>query len=179
MKSTACIKKDVKPVVHYIKRKVTELSSIKINNSYYSHESLRNHLGDDVLVINNRDNLRIYDTRRRFICTAEKSLDLPKQEQKKKDSNKKPHTMEIHESLERIRENELCDMTLFELSIRALMPDDVYKELKKRLELIQGLLKIDAPKTALNAVNKLLASPQERLKASQKKQPKKSGGKKL
>jgi hypothetical protein len=179
MKSTGCIKKDVKPAARYIKRKVTYPCGIKINNAIYFHQSLKKHLGVNVLVINGRDSLRVYDTRRRFICTAEKSIDLPKQERGIKCPDKKPYTMEIHESLERIRESKLCDMTLFELSIRALMPNDVFKELKGRIQRIQRMIESGNPKLALVVVNELLGSPQNRLKTGAEKTTGKLGGEKL
>jgi hypothetical protein len=95
---------------------------------------------------------------------AEKSLDYPKQERKaaKKAPQKKPYTMEIHESLERIAESELSDLGLLDLSIRALMPCEIYRELKKRLERIESLLENGAPGTALVFLMDLLASPQKR-----------------
>jgi hypothetical protein len=85
---------------------------------------------------------------------------------------KKPYTMEIHESLERIREGELSGMGLLELSIRAFMPEDVFKELKRRIELIQKHLNICLETTnvkvfkssqtaALEVVNSLLKNPQK------------------
>jgi len=40
----------------------------------------------------------------------------------------------------REKKGKLSDMGLFELSIMALMPDDVFKELKKRIELIREML---------------------------------------
>jgi hypothetical protein len=67
---------------------------------------------------------------------------------------------------------ELSDMGLFELSIHALMPGDVFKELKRRIELIQKHLNICLETTnvkvfkssqtmALEVVNSLLKNPQK------------------
>jgi hypothetical protein len=69
--------------------------------------------------------------------------------------------MPIHESIERINNAELSDMNLFELSMRSLMPNDAYHELKRRIELIQSLLKKCKLLTALEVVNSLLNNPQE------------------
>ena len=80
---------------------------------------------------------------------------------KKKAPVKKAYTMEIHESIERIANGKLSEMGLFELSIHALMPTDVYRELKKRIELIQTLLRKTKIIDALEIVNNLLKSPQK------------------
>jgi len=80
---------------------------------------------------------------------------------KKKTPVKKTRTMDIHKSIERIAEGELSDMGLFELSIKALMPTDVFHELKRRIELIKTLLKKNNLKQALEVVNDLLKSPQK------------------
>jgi hypothetical protein len=79
MKSTSCIKKDVQPVIRYIERKVIYPCTIKINNAIYSHQSLKEHLGFNVQVINGQNQLRVYDAKRNFICIAKKSINLPKQ----------------------------------------------------------------------------------------------------
>ena len=55
----------------------------------------------------------------------------------KKSPDKKPLTMEIHESLERIRDGKLSEMGLFELSIRGNMSCEVLNELRKRARLIK------------------------------------------
>jgi len=91
---------------------------------------------------------------------------------KKKTPVKKTQTMEIHESIERIAEGNLSDMGLFELSIHALMPTDVFRELKRRIERIQKHLNIcqkttsvkvytQSQSAALDIVNNLLKSPQK------------------
>jgi hypothetical protein len=58
-------------------------------------------------------------------------------------------------------EVKLSDMGLFELSIHALMPEDVFKELINRIKLIQTLLNKGRLESALETVNGLLKSPQE------------------
>jgi len=78
-----------------------------------------------------------------------------------KKHTKETPTIEIHESIKRIAEGELSRMGLFELSIESLMPTDVYHELKKRIELIQTLLRKNNFKQALEIVNDLLKSPQK------------------
>jgi len=66
----------------------------------------------------------------------------------------------------------LSNMGLFELSVHALMPDDVFRELKQRIELIQKTLEkcrnmyqfetvIFEVNNALKVVDGLLKSPQE------------------
>jgi len=82
----------------------------------------------------------------------------------KKTKEKKPHTMRIHDSLERIRESELTELGLFELSIRGLIPSDVFREIKRRLELIRTFLKAGEPDNALFIVEHFLASPQEAIR---------------
>jgi len=88
------------------------------------------------------------------------------------DKEEKPYLMKIHESLERIREGELSEMGLFELSIHALMPSDVFRELKRRIELIHKHLNKCLETTnvkvfkssqvsALGVVNSLLKNSQE------------------
>jgi hypothetical protein len=79
----------------------------------------------------------------------------------KKSPNKKPYTMEIHESLERIREGKLSDMGLFELSIRGLIPCDVFREIKRRLELIKTFLEGNEPDKALYVAKHFLANSQQ------------------
>jgi len=79
----------------------------------------------------------------------------------KKTPVKKTQIIKIHESIKRIAEGELSRMGLFELSIESLMPTDVYHELKKRIELIQTLLRKNNFKQALEIVNDLLKSPQK------------------
>jgi len=90
---------------------------------------------------------------------------------KKKILKKIPYTMKIHESIERISNGKLSDMGLFELSIHALMPCDVYHELQRRIKLIQKHLNIclnttsvkvfkSSQATALEIVNSLLNNPQ-------------------
>jgi len=90
----------------------------------------------------------------------------------KKAQNEKPYTMQIHESLERIREGKLSDISLFELSIRDNMSIEVFRELKRRIELIRNHLNINletaklkviksSQAAALEIVNNLLESPQE------------------
>jgi hypothetical protein len=68
----------------------------------------------------------------------------------------------IKKGAKRIVKSKLCDMTLFELSIRALMPTDVFKELRERIKRIQRMLESGNPKLALVVVNELLATPQNR-----------------
>jgi hypothetical protein len=91
---------------------------------------------------------------------------------KKKIPKKNPYTMKIHESIERIANGKLSDMGLFELSIHALMPCDVYHELQRRIKLIQKHLnkylnttsvKVlkSSQAAALEVVNSLLKSSQE------------------
>jgi len=80
---------------------------------------------------------------------------------RKKAKEELPYTMQIHKSLEHIREGKLSDMGLFELSMRALMPDDVFREIKRRLELVKTFLEGGKPKKALDIVKYLLANPQE------------------
>jgi len=91
---------------------------------------------------------------------------------KKKAFVKKTRTNEINKSIERIVNGKLSDMGLFELSIHALMPTDVFHELKKRIEYIQAHLNICQETTkikiykssldkALNTVNGLLKNPQK------------------
>jgi len=74
-----------------------------------------------------------------------------------------PYTMKIHKSLERIRNCELPDMGLFELSIHSLMPCDVYREIKRRLELVKTFLEANEINKALAVVEYLLANPQKTL----------------
>jgi hypothetical protein len=163
MKSTSRNKKDAKAAARYIQRKVVYPCGIKINNALYSHQGLNNYLGTNVLVISGQDCLHVYDTRRKFICTAVKSFNFPKPEIKnaKKNQNKKPYTMEIHESLERIRESKLSDLGLFELSIRGLIPCDVFREIKRRLELVKTFLEGGEPGKALDVVKHFFAYPQK------------------
>jgi len=59
----------------------------------------------------------------------------------KKPLNKKPLTMEIHESLERIANGKLSEMGLFELSIKGCMSTSVLRELERRIKIIQTSLK--------------------------------------
>jgi len=82
----------------------------------------------------------------------------------KKAEEKKPYAMRIHESLERIRESELTELGLFELSIRGLLPGDVFREIKRRLELIRTFLKAGEPDKALHVAEHFLASPQEAIR---------------
>jgi hypothetical protein len=67
---------------------------------------------------------------------------------------------------------ELSDMGLFELSVHALMPENVFKELKRRIELIRKHLNIclettnvkvfkSSQATALEIVNSLLENPRK------------------
>jgi hypothetical protein len=163
MKNTGCIKKDVKPSVRYMQRWIICPSSVKYGNALYSNSRLKRYEGLYVLVVKDKNNLRVYDTTRKFVCVAKKSSSLPKQERKtpKKAPQEKAYTMKIYESLERIRNGKLSDMGLFELSIHSLMPSDVHRELKKRLELIQWLLERNSPSEALCVVKSLLANPQE------------------
>jgi len=77
----------------------------------------------------------------------------------------KPYTMQIYESLEHIRKGKWSDMGLFELSIRALMPSEVFREIRKRLELARIFLKDGMPDNALIVVESLLASPQKNITA--------------
>jgi len=60
---------------------------------------------------------------------------------KYKNVNKKPLTMEIHESIERIANLNLSKMNLFELSIRGSMSTSVLRELERRMKIIQASLK--------------------------------------
>jgi hypothetical protein len=80
-------------------------------------------------------------------------LKTPTAGKKTKAAAKKPHAMEIHESLE--------SMGLFELSVRTLMPADVFHELKRRVKLIQAHLEAGETGPALEAANSLLKNPQE------------------
>ena len=66
------------------RRKVVFPCGVKINNSLYSNERLKNYLGDTVQVIRRKNSLRVYDEKGKVICTAEKSLDLPKQERRRR-----------------------------------------------------------------------------------------------
>jgi len=99
-----------------------------------------------------------------------------KTEKKGKTVNKipeeKPYTMQIHESLERIREAKISDMSLFELSISGNMSIEVFRELKRRIELIHKHMNIclnttkvkvfkSSQAAALEIVNSLLKSPQQ------------------
>jgi hypothetical protein len=77
-------------------------------------------------------------------------------------TKKKPHPMEIHKSLERIKETKLADMGLFELSIHSLMPSDVFGELRNRLMLAQASLKVGDARAAKVIIDGLLAGPQKR-----------------
>jgi len=90
----------------------------------------------------------------------------------KKVPNKIPYTMKINKSIETIANGKLSNMGLFELSIYALIPTDVFHELQKRIKLIQKLLEkcqnmytfppvIYQVNKALNIVNSLLKNPQE------------------
>jgi hypothetical protein len=65
------------------------------------------------------------------------------------------HQKKLKTAAAKQHKTELSDMGLFELSIHALMPEDVFKELKRRIELIQKHF------TALEVVNSLLKNPQE------------------
>jgi len=163
MKSTSCIKKDVVLISRFTERFVTYPASIKFNNSIYSHSSLNQYEGTKVAIVKGKDCLRVYDTRRKYICTAEKVLNLPKPKRNAAEEAKEeePYTMQIHKSLERIRESKLTELGLFELSICALMPDDVFREIKKRLELARTFLRAGEPDNALYVVERLLANPQE------------------
>jgi hypothetical protein len=78
-----------------------------------------------------------------------------------KPAGKKPPLMEIHESLERIREKELCDMNLFELSIHSLMQTDTFREIRNRLKLVQASLEIGDTKAAKIIINGLVGPPPE------------------
>jgi hypothetical protein len=69
--------------------------------------------------------------------------------------------MKIHESLEHIREVKLSDMGLFELSIHGLIPTDVFKEIKRRLELIKTFLEGNEPDKALYVVKHFFANSQQ------------------
>jgi len=90
----------------------------------------------------------------------------------KKSPIKKLYTMEINKSIERIAEGKLSEMGLFELSIHAVMPLDVYHELKRRIELIRNHLNINlktaklkviksSQTAALEIVNSLLKNQQQ------------------
>jgi hypothetical protein len=69
--------------------------------------------------------------------------------------------MEISKSLERIREKELCDMNLFELSIHSLMQTDTFREIRNRLKLVQASLEVGDTKAAKIIINDLVGSPME------------------
>jgi len=81
----------------------------------------------------------------------------------KKVKEELPYTMKIHKSLEHIREGKLSDMGLFELSIRGSIECDVFREIKRRIELVKTFLENNEPKKALAVVEYLLAYPQETL----------------
>jgi hypothetical protein len=161
--NTSCIKKDVNPTFHYIERKVIYPCGIKFGNNLYSHIKLKNYEGLNVLIEQKDDCLRVYDSRRRFICIAAKALSFPKPERKmaKKNQEEESFTMKIHKSLEHIRESKLSDLGLFELSIRGLIPCDVFREIKKLLELVKTFLEGGEPVKALDVVKHLLAYPQK------------------
>jgi len=97
-----------------------------------------------------------YGTKAQGVCTSKSKRKIAK-----KVPEQKPYTMKIHESLERIRDGELSDMGLFELSIRALMPCDVFKEIRRRIELTRSLLEEGKPDAALVVIKSLLRNPQE------------------
>jgi hypothetical protein len=77
-----------------------------------------------------------------------------------KPARKKNPMMEIHESLELISSKNLCDMNLFELSIRGPIWSDTYREIRNRLMLLQASLDVGDTDAAKSIVGKLLESPQ-------------------
>jgi len=121
---------------------------------------------------------------RGMIKTTAAAAKQRKTESKRKTVNKisegKPYTMQIHESLEHIREAKLSDMGLFELSIRGNMSIEVFREIKRRIEIIRHHLIMNIENAnsrklikssraeALEIINTLLESPQvtyERLRS--------------
>jgi len=78
---------------------------------------------------------------------------------KRKAAKKKPRTVEIYDN--RIKKDDLSGMGLFELSIEAVMTTEVFRELKRRLELIRAYLEVGESGPALDIVNSLLKNPQE------------------
>jgi hypothetical protein len=57
--------------------------------------------------------------------------------------------------------SELSDLGLFELSIRGLIPCDVFREIKRRLELVKAFLEGGEPDKALDVVKCFFAYPQK------------------
>ena len=75
----------------------------------------------------------------------------PKVTPKKKPTVKKPFPKE---------EKDLSTMGLFELSIEGLIPCEVHREIKGRLENVLSLLKHGMPSLAREVVEDLLKGPQ-------------------
>jgi len=100
------------------------------------------------------DNIKIdYNLKKERTSAAKKN--------KKKTAVKKTQTNKIQKSIDAIAEGKLSNMGLFELSIESIMPTEVFRELKRRIELIRTLLKKKNFKQALEVVDDLLKSPQK------------------
>jgi len=81
----------------------------------------------------------------------------------KKNTKKSPKKKTIHSgNLPCAKKyGELSDAGLFELSILSLMSNDIFVELKRRIELVKAMLEANEPEQALDVVNGLLKNPQE------------------
>jgi len=153
MKGSSCIKKDAYPRLE--QRKVTWPCSVKYRGSRYSNPALKQHEGTNVFVEKVRAGLRVVDARKKLVCVVdeESSIKLPPPE-------KKVAVRKCSAPKKKQRED-LSDKNLFELTLLSYIPQEVFREIKDRLERTRDLLNGGYVSLARSVIDSLLSSPQK------------------